>query len=124
MLVYEILLYIIIVSMDLYIYQTLTNRTNIISQQNYVYLLTSGEDCGAGWIARPGIIDGSDLDSVYLSTLSWRQDAGAGCGVTGEVLVTCHQILDGSIHLLVKGPGYREFGHTIAHHHRHVDRRW
>lgn len=86
--------------------------------------LTGGEDYRAGWVARSGIIGGSDLDNVFLSTLGRRQGAGGGCRVTSEVLVTCHQVLDGSIHPLVEIPGHRESGHIITYHYRHADRGW
>lgn len=87
-------------------------------------ILTGDEHHRVGWQAGPGRVAGGDLDSVYLSTAHWRQGAGAGCGVTCEVLVTHHMVLDVSIDLLIEFPGYRESGHTVTHHQRDADRIW
>ncbi len=66
--------------------------------------LTGDEHHRAGWEAGPGLVRGGDLDSVCLSAAHCRQGAGAGCGVTREVLVTHHMVLDGSIDLLIEVP--------------------
>lgn len=87
-------------------------------------LLTGDEHHRDGWEAGPGLVGRGDLDSVRLSAAQWRQGAGAGCGVTREVLVTHHMVLDGSIDLLIQFPGHGESGHIITYHHRDVDKRW
>jgi len=75
-------------------------------------------------MAGPSIIWGNNLDGVYFSTAHCRQSTGAGSGVTGDVLVTHHMILNSSINICVQFPGHGESGHVIIHHHRHIDRRW
>lgn len=87
-------------------------------------LLTGGEGRGAGWVARPSIIEGSDLDGAHVSTLGWKQGAGAGRGVTGEVLVARHQVQNGFMRLLLEFPGNQESRYTITHHHGDVSQRW
>lgn len=75
-------------------------------------------------MAGPGLVEGRDPDAVHLSAAHWPQGAGAGCGVTGEVLVTRRMVSDGSVDPLVQFPGHGESGHTVTHHHRHIGTRW